>query len=156
MKYALTLVLFLLAAIPGEAQTLTSEAISDIAKSRTMINDKRNTALAFNMTFTDPERLAFWPLYTEFRDAMTEVGNLKLEVIIDYAENYGDMTESKAAELLDRYMSHEEQALHVKQQYIEKFREILPASKVTRLFQIENRMDAAITLKLAEGIPLME
>ena len=121
-----------------------------------MLNDKRNTALAFNMSFTEQESAAFWPLYTQYRDAMSNVGSRKLAVIIDYANHYDEMTQDKAADILRRSMIYEEQALKVQQLYIEKFVQILPATKVVRLFQIENRMDAAVALKLAEGIPLME
>ena len=156
MKYVLSLALLLLFSAPMQAQSLSSEAKSDIAISRALINDKRNTALAFNMSFTDQERDAFWPLYREYRVAMNNVGSRKLDVIIDYADHYDEMTQDKSRDLLDRYMIYEEQALKVKQLYIEKFRRILPNTKVTRLFQLESRMDAAISLKLAEGIPLME
>ena len=156
MKYVLSLALLLLFSTPMQAQSLSSEAKSDIAISRALINDKRNTALAFNMSFTDQERDAFWPLYREYREAMNNVGSRKLDVIIDYADHYDDMTQDKSRDLLDRYMIYEEQALKVKQLYIEKFRRILPNTKVTRLFQLESRMDATISLKLAEGIPLME
>ena len=156
MKYVLSLALLLLFSAPMQAQSLSSEAKSDIAISRALINDKRNTALAFNMSFTDQERDAFWPLYREYREAMNKVGSRKLDVIIDYADHYDEMTQDKSRDLLDRYMIYEEQALKVKQLYIEKFRRILPNTKVTRLFQLESRMDAAISLKLAEGIPLME
>ena len=156
MKYALSLALLLLFTNPVQAQTLNAQARSDIAISQALINDKRNTALAFNMSFTDEERDAFWPLYRQYREAMSNVGNRKLDVIIDYAEHFENMSQDKAQELLDRHMIYEEQALKVKQLYIEKFRRILPNTKVTRLFQLENRMDAAIGLKLSEGIPLME
>jgi len=156
MKYVLSLALLLLFSAPMQAQSLSSEAKSDIAISRALINDKRNTALAFNMSFTDQERDAFWPLYREYREAMNNVGSRKLDVIIDYADHYDEMTQDKARDLLDRHMIYEEQALKVKQLYIEKFRRILPNTKVTRLFQLESRMDAVISLKLAEGIPLME
>ena len=156
MKYALSLVFILLFTTPVQAQSLSSEVKADIANSRAMINDKRNTALAFGMSFTDKETEAFWPLYRQYRTAMDNVGSRKLDVIIDYADHYDDMTQDKARDLLDRHMIYEEQALKVKQLYIEKFRLILPNTKVTRLMQIENRMDDAIALKLAEGIPLME
>jgi hypothetical protein len=66
------------------------------------------------------------------------------------------MTEDKAQELLDRNLIYEEQAIKVKQLYVDKFRRILPNIKVTRLMQIESRMDTAIKMKLSEGIPLME
>ena len=156
MKYVLSLVLVVLFSAPTQAQSLSSEAQADITISRALINDKRNTALAFGMSFTDQERDAFWPLYHRYRTAMDNVGSRKLDVIIDYANHYEDMTQDKARDLLDRHMIYEEQALKVKQLYIEKFRQILPNTKVTRLMQIENRMDDAIALKLAEGIPLME
>jgi hypothetical protein len=156
MKYVLSLALLLLFSTPMQAQSLSVETMTDIAISRALINDKRNTALAFNMSFTDEERDAFWPLYRKYREAMSNVGSRKLDVIIDYAEHYKNMTQDKARDLLDRHMIYEEQALKVKQLYIKKFRRILPNTKVTRLFQLENRMDDAIAMKLAEGIPLME
>lgn len=156
MKYLICLVLLVFFSTPIQAQSLSSEARADIEITRAMINDKRNTALAFGMSFTDEERDAFWPLYRQYRSAMNNVGSRKLDVIIDYADHYEDMTQDKARELLDRHMIYEEQALKVKQLYIEKFRLVLPNTKVTRLMQIENRMDDAIALKLAEGIPLME
>ncbi len=156
MKYVLSLALLLFFSTPMQAQTLSVETMTDIAISRALINDKRNTALAFNMSFTDEERDAFWPLYRKYREAMSNVGSRKLDVIIDYAEHYKNMTQDKARDLLDRHMIYEEQALKVKQLYIKKFRHILPNTKVTRLFQLENRMDDAIAMKLAEGIPLME
>ena len=156
MKYVLSLAVLFLFATPIQAQTLSAQAKSDIAISQALINDQRNTALAFNMSFTDEERDAFWPLYRTYRDSMTNVASRKLDVIIDYAEHYETMTQDKARDLLDRHMIYEEQALKVKQLYIEKFRRILPNTKVTRLFQLEGRMDAAISLKIAEGVPLME
>jgi len=156
MKYALSLMFLLLIQTPLYAQSPSATAEREIAISLRMINDKRNTALAFNMSFTEEEKNAFWPLYRKYRDAMTNVGTRQLAVIVDYANHYEDMTENKARELLDRSFIYEEQALKVKQLYVDKFRRILPNIKVTRLMQLENRMDAAIKLKLSEGIPLME
>ncbi len=156
MKYALSLMLLLLIQTPLYAQSPSVTAERDIAISRRMINDKRNTALAFNMSFTAEEKDAFWPLYRKYRDAMSNVGTRQLDVIVDYANHFDNMTEDKARELLDRSLIYEEQAVKVKQLYVKKFRRILPNIKVTRLMQIEGRMDTAIKLKLSEGIPLME
>jgi len=156
MKYVLSLMFLLLIQTPLYAQSLSVEAERDIAISIRMINDKRNTSLAFNMSFTNEEKDAFWPLYRKYRDAMSNVATRQLSVIVDYADHYDNMTEDKAHSLLDRFLIYEEQALKVKQLYVKKFRRILPNTKVTRLMQIENRMDMAIRLKLSEGIPLME
>jgi len=139
-----------------QAQSLSSEAKSDIAISRALINDKRNTALAFNMSFTDQERDAFWPLYREYRVAMNNVGSRKLDVIIDYADHVDTMTEARAKRLLDQSFAVQKEAIKVKEKYVRRFRRILPQTKVVRLMQLENRMDTMIDIKISEGIPLME
>ena len=156
MKYALSLMFLLLIQTPLYAQSPSVTSEREIAISRQMINDRRNTALAYNMSFTEQEKDAFWPLYRKYRDAMSNVATRQLDVIVDYARHYDNMTEDKAQELLDRSLIYEEQAIKVKQLYVDKFRRILPNIKVTRLMQIESRMDTAIKMKLAEGIPLME
>jgi hypothetical protein len=156
MKYALSLMFLMLIQTPLYAQSLSVTTERDIAISRQMINDKRNTALAFNMSFTEAEKDAFWPLYRKYRDAMSNVASRQLDVIIDFANHFDNMTEEKAQELLDRNLIYEEQAIKVKQLYVDKFRRILPNIKVARLMQIESRMDTAIKMKLSEGIPLME
>ena len=44
----------------------------------------------------------------------------------------------------------------LKAQWVPRFREILPAKKVARFFQLENKMDAVIEYDLATSIPLVE
>ena len=120
MKYILSLTLLLLIPLTVIADPISPEVLAEIEQSRVLLNDKRNTTLAFNMSFTETERAAFWPLYEQYRKAMSNVGSRRLDMIIDYANHYDDMTEDKAADLLRRAMVYEEQALRVKQLYMEK------------------------------------
>jgi hypothetical protein len=157
MKIPIALLLFFALASPLPAQqSMTVEAQREINISRKMINDKRNTAIAFNMSFTQEEKEKFWPLYREYRVAMGQVGDKRLAVIVEYADNVDSMTERLARQLLDQSIAVEKETLKVKQKYVDKFRRILPQTKVVRLMQIENRMDAMVELKIAEGVPLME
>jgi hypothetical protein len=43
-----------------------------------------------------------------------------------------------------------------KKSHLSKFRKVLPEVKVARLYQIENKIDAAIRVELASGISLIE
>ena len=157
MKTYISLFLSLLLVSPLAAQqSLTPEAQRDINISRKMINDKRNTTLAYNMSFTQEEKEAFWPLYREYRQAMAEVGDRRLAVIVTYADNFERMTEKLAKQLLDDSFKVEKDSLKVREKYVRKFRRILPETKVVRLMQIESRIDAMIELRIAEGVPLME
>ena len=157
MKTLIALLLALLVSTPLAAQpALTEQAKRDINISRKMINDKRVQALSYNMNFTQEEKDAFWPLYREYRQAMGEVGDERLGVIVDYADHFDTMTDQKARQLLDRSFDEDKKAIKVRQKYVKKFRRILPDTKVVRLMQIEHRIDAMVDLKIAEGVPLME
>jgi hypothetical protein len=137
-------------------QSLTEQQQREINISRKLINDKRNTALAFNMSFTQEEKEKFWPLYREYRAAMGVVGDKRMAVIVDYADHIDAMTESRAKQLLDRSFGVDKETIRVKEKYVRKFRRILPETKVVRLMQMESRMDTLVAMKIAEGIPLME
>ena len=137
-------------------QSLSVQEQREINISRKLINDKRNTALAFNMSFTQEEKEKFWPLYREYREAMGKVGDKRMAVIVDYADHIDAMTESRAKQLLDRSFGVDKETIKVKEKYVRKFRRILPETKVVRLMQMENRMDTLVAMKIAEGIPLME
>lgn len=157
MKFIIALLLSLLISAPLAAQqSLTVQEQRQINISRKLINDKRNTAIAYNMKFTQEEKEKFWPLYREYRDAMAKVGDKRMAVIVEYAEHLETMSETKAKELLDRSFAVQKESLKVRQNYAGKFRRILPATKVVRLMQIEHRMDTQVDMKIAEGVPLME
>lgn len=157
MKFIIALLLALLISAPLAAQqSLTVQEQRQINISRKLINDKRNTAIAYNMKFTQEEKEKFWPLYREYRDAMAKVGDKRMAVIVEYAEHLETMSETKAKELLDRSFAVQKESLKVRQKYAGKFRRILPATKVVRLMQIEHRMDTQVDMKIAEGVPLME
>ncbi len=157
MKILTPMLICLILASPLMAQqSITPRLQLDINIQRKVINDKRNTALAFNMSFTQQEKEKFWPVYREYRVAMGKVGDKRVAVIVDYATYMDSMTQSMAKQLLDRSFAVEKETIKVKERYVRKFRKFLPETKVVRLMQVENRMDSMIDLKLAEGIPLME
>jgi len=157
MKTLISLLICFIVASPLLAQqSITPKLQLDINIQRKVINDQRNTAIAFNMSFTQKEKEKFWPVYREFRAAMGKVGDKRVAVIVEYAEHINSMSQARAKQLLDRSFAVEKETIKVREKYVRKFRKFLPETKVVRLMQVENRMDSQIDLKLAEGIPLME
>ena len=157
MKSLISLLSCIIIASPLMAQqSITPKLQLDINISRKVINDQRNTAIAYNMSFTQKEKEKFWPVYREYREAMGKVGDKRVAVIVEYAEHINSMTEARAKQLLDRSLAVEKETIKVKERYVRKFRKFLPETKVVRLMQVENRMDSMVDMKLAEGLPLME
>ena len=157
MKTLISLLICFIVASPLMAQqSITPKLQLDINIQRKVINDQRNTALAYNMSFTQMEKEKFWPVYREYREAMGSVGDKRVAVIVEYAEYMDSMSQARAKQLLDRSFTVQKESIKIKERYVRKFRKFLPDTKVVRLMQVENRMDSMIDLKLAEGIPLME
>jgi hypothetical protein len=157
MKKPIALLICFLLSFPVYALNVDlADAQRTVNISRKMIDDKRNNQIAMFMTFTQQEKEKFWPLYREYRKAMAAVGDKRLAVIVEYANNVDNMTDPLAKKLLDRSFDVDKEFIRTKERYVKKFRRILPDIKVVRLMQLENRMDIAVDMKVAEGIPLMK
>ena len=102
------------------------------------------------------ESAQFWPAWNEYRAAMAANGDRTLALIKNFAENYETMTDQKADEIMTDHFSIEMQNVVVKQKFAQEIGKFMPAQKVMRLIQIENKLDAAIDLQLAAEIPLAQ
>jgi hypothetical protein len=151
MKYLFPLILLLSFSTAASAQTALDE---QIALTRQSAHTDRKIILLGNMTFTADESAGFWPAWNEYRADVSANGDRKLALIKDFAANYENMTDQKANELMTDHFSIEMQNLVIKQNFARNISKFMPAQKVMRVIQIENKLDAAIDLQLAAEIPL--
>jgi hypothetical protein len=151
MKLLSAFVLLLIFSTTTFAQTALDE---QIALARQSAHTDRQVVLMGNMHFTAEESAEFWPAWKEYRAAVAANGDRTLALIRDFAENYEQMSNLKADQLLTDSFSIKMQNLVVKQQFAKKIGEFLPAQKVMRVIQIENKLDAAEQMQLAAEIPL--
>ena len=73
-----------------------------------------------------------------------------------YAANYLNLSEDMADTMIDEYFAIQMGLLEVRQEYVGHFRGVLPAQKLARFYQIENKIDAVAQLLLMKDIPLVE
>jgi|TARA_B110000238_G_scaffold197547_2_gene240334 hypothetical protein len=66
------------------------------------------------------------------------------------------ISEQSATNMLATYFRIEGQKLQLKQQYYTRFQAVIPAKKVFRFFQIDNKIDALIRCDIAKKLPLIE
>jgi hypothetical protein len=151
MKYLISLILLLSLSSSVSAQTALDE---QIALTRQSANTDRKIIIMGNMTFTADESAKFWPAWNEYRAAAAANGDRTLALIKDFAANYEIMTDQKANELMTDHFSIEMQDLVIQQKFSQELMKFMPATKVMRVIQIENKLNAAIDLQLAAEIPL--
>ena len=151
MKLLSVLLLILSFSTVASAQTPLDD---QIALARQSAHTDRKVILMGNVEFTSSESAEFWPAWKQYRAAMAANGDRTLALIKDFAEHYEGMTDQKAHELMTDHFSIAMQDVVIKQNFAKKINKFLPAQKVMRIIQIENKLDAAIDLQLASEIPL--
>jgi hypothetical protein len=110
--------------------------------------------VAENMQLTETEAKAFWPLYDRYQDELFLIRARTAKLIKDYADVYRNVNDANAKRLLGEYIKIETLRLKLHKAYLPKFSKVLPAAKVVRYYQIENKVNAALEYELASRIPL--
>jgi len=142
------------AAATNPSDVVSADILDEIALTRAAIQTRRQAIVTAAMDLTAPESQAFWPIYRDYRSDMAKVDDRLVDLIIVYAGNYTSMTDDMAAKLLNDYLDIERARLDVKDRYVPRFMSVLPAGKVARFFQVDNKLDKKIQAELAAEIPL--
>ena len=108
------------------------------------------------MNFTEEESNTFWPVYRKYDFEASKLGDERLAIIKDYADNYDKMTDEKAKELMDRNIKLQEQRLKLSKKFYKEFQKVLPAIKATRFIQVDNQLNLLLNLQIASELPLIE
>lgn len=115
--------------------------------------------VADNMALSEQEVAVFWPVYEAYQQDLNAINGRIKGAIKNFAAAYdqgaGTVADDKATSLLDEALAIEAAELDLKKSYRPKFAKVLPAAKVARYYQIENKIRAAVKYELAAGIPLM-
>ena len=151
MKFLSAFVLLVSFSTTVSAQTPLDD---QIALARQSAHTDRQVIIMGNMSFSSDESAEFWPAWKQYRAAVSANSDRTLALIKDFAANYESMTDQKASELMSDSFSIQMQDIVIKQQFAKKIGMFMPAQKVMRVIQIENKLDAAIDLQLASEIPL--
>ncbi len=135
---------------------LFAQVSEDFQKVREGMQKQKDEVIGAEMKLTEAEGKAFWPLYREYQDALGKLQDRSFNLLASYARERENetFTDQKAKTLLDEYLDIEREGLWLKRAYLEKFGRILPAVKVMRYFQLENKIAAMISYQMTQGTPL--
>jgi hypothetical protein len=139
---------------PAETTELNDQAYIRLLRSD--LKAKREQIVKEAMQLNDQQSAAFWPIYKNFEAEQTKLGDEKLAIIHDYAQNFLTMTDPKADQLAQRVMTLDEQRLALRKKYYELLKKALPTVIVVRFFQVENQLQLILDLQIASNLPIIE
>jgi hypothetical protein len=142
----------------GQAQAQEAAQMNmEILKEK--IKADKKLVVAANMNLTDAEAKNFWPLYDGYQKELDQINQRLLTMIKSYADAFnagkGELTNDQAKKLLGEALAAEESEVKLRQSYSAKLGKVLPATKVARYLQIENKIRAIVKFELAAQIPLV-
>jgi hypothetical protein len=153
LSTTILLALLVLPFAPANAAA-SGEVTDEIDLVRSIYKTERQAFVAESLPLTPEESAAFWPLYKSYRAEMEKLGDDLVKVVLEYADVYPNVQEESARRLLKNYSALETKLANTRTKYFKKAGKILPAAKVLRWAQLENRMDLALRLQLAGTVPV--
>jgi hypothetical protein len=132
-----------------------ADAAAKIEVARSIAETERKAIVADNMSFTSEETEKFWPVYNEYREEMRKVGDQRVQVIRDLANEFETLDDERAEQLLRESLDFQADRIKLRKAYIKKFNKSIPAKKTVRFFQIDAKLDTIIDFKLSSEIPLV-
>ena len=118
----------------------------------------KKLVVASNMELTEDEQKSFWPIYEAYQRDLMGINERLGRAIAAYADAYNknQLTDDVATKLTTEALAIDQDEINLRKTYATRLIKVLPAKKVARYLQIENKIRAAIRYDLAVGIPLVQ
>ena len=107
------------------------------------------------MNLNEEEAKEFWPLYEEYNEKMLTENKKMLAVINDNAENIDHLTDDQAEDIWKEKLDHDYDVYKLQKKYFKKMLRVLPAVKVVKYFQAENKIKSLMDAQMAVEVPLI-
>ena len=142
-------------AAPAFAQDKPADTNMQILLDKVKADKK--LVVAANMDLNEGEGKVFWPIYDAYQKELQAINDRLGKTILAYADAYNKkaLTDDLAKQLTNDALGIDQDELTLRKTYAAKLNGVLPAMKVARYIQIENKIRAAIRFDLAAGIPLV-
>ena len=152
------LVLAFAIAAQAAAQTPQAGATTNMQILVEKLKADKKLLVAETVGLTDAEGKAFWPIYDACQAELGGINTRLKNLITAYAKDFnaGTMTDPKAAAMLTEMFAIDEALLASKKSCAAKLNGVIPATKIARYVQVENKIRAQINYDLAASIPFVQ
>ncbi len=124
---------------------------------RDKIKADKKFVVAANMELTEAEAKKFWPVYEAYQKDLEALNKRTAAMIKSYADawNSKSMDNAKAKKLTTDFLAIQGDEVKLMKSYVPKLDKALPATKVARYLQIENKIRTIVKFELAGKVPLV-
>jgi len=157
-QFALFLMLLFALSISVPAIAAEQPSDNDMQIMLDKIKADKKLLVALNMDLSDAQAKKFWPVYDAYQVELKKLNTRIAALIEAYANDYNNnsMTDAKAKKMISEMVSIDEAEAAMKKSFVPKLYKAIPAAKVARYLQIENKIRAALRYEVAAAVPLVK
>ena len=138
-----------------EADAKKKNTDAYIALLRRDVRQEKAEAMGSMMVLSAQDSAKFWPIYSEYDVALNKLNDQRIATIKEYAENYNQMTDEKADELVRKSMEFRKQRAELLAGTYEKVKQALGAITAARFVVVEDQLLLLIDLQIVSSLPIV-
>ena len=123
---------------------------------RSDVKAQRKDIVTQLMQFSDSDAAKFWPIFEQYDGELAKIGEGRVQLIVDYARNYENLTNDQADALMSKAFELEAQRAQLKKKYFDKMKAVVSATQATKFFLIENQMQHIVDLQISAELPVVK
>ena len=106
------------------------------------------------MQLNQDQAAKFWPIYRDYQDELTKINDQRIANIKQYAQNYTNLTDDQANQLVQNALTYRKQRLDLLAKYYDQVKQSLGAVTAARFVQVEDQLLLLIDLKIDSMLPI--
>lgn len=158
------LALLLMAATEGQApqpaqpsekdtRSLNLSAYAELL--RADVRAQKVAIIAQVMSFSDADDKAFWPIYRDYDNEMSKLGDERVAMIAEYAASYANMTDQVADQLAAKAIDLEGRRRAAVARCYERVKQATSPKTALRFLQVEHQLQLIIDLQISASLPIV-
>jgi hypothetical protein len=108
------------------------------------------------MQFSENESKTFWDLYGDYELSMDKLANKRIEYIKDFAQNYPNVSNKKADEIMKKAFDYFEDRLELRSDFYDDVKDKLGAFTAAKYIQLDMQMQLVIDIQVSAALPLLD
>jgi len=129
---------------------------ADLSSLRTELKSSKKQITAETLRLTADEATKFWPVYDEYAAELTKLKDTRYALVAEYVNGFGKYTDAQAATFIQKWVDADVAEDQLRAKYVPRVAKVLPGIKSATFFQIDRRLNMAISLQIASQLPILQ
>jgi len=147
-----TIVIFFVTVASMFAQDLNS--YMELIKSD--MKTEKKIIITEAMQFSENDSKIFWDLYGDYELKMDKLANKRIEYIKEFANNYPNVSNETADDIMEKAFDYFEDRLDLKKDFYDDVKDKLGAFTAAKYIQLDMQMQLIIDVQISAALPLLD